>query len=277
MTHVDLTAEVLDNPHHAQSVERSTSEPTLVVVHTSESAEGATVRGLGAWIASRTDPGSYHEAADPNGDTASYVDISRAAAGSRRYRQGGIEVNVNARALHVACVYRAAAWGDDPEGESRMIAALAARVRALVPHLLPLHRVDTPLQRGALAHAQTDPQRRTDPGGAFPWPTFLGLVNGVNTMTDAELTAEIRQAYIDLAGRDADPAGLAYWRERLRANPTDRAAMREGLAVEGLKRMRRQIEVLTTEVGSLRRQLDAGTPGGLPAAVVLRGTLEASE
>ena len=70
-------------------------------------------------------------------------------------------------------------------------------------------------QSGIVAHADLDPERRTDPGGGFPWAQFIGVVNQKlqgDTMSTPEwvkyLTAEQVRAMSGLGLVAGDPE---YW------------------------------------------------------------------
>lgn len=280
MSHADLTAVVAGNRVAQFGGPRTAS---FLVVHTSESSSGATVRGLASYIGGRTDRGSYHEIADIEGNTATLVPEQLEAFGSRRWRQGGVEVNVNRKSLHAAFVYRAEDWGTD-ERERAMVIALGRRLRPIMlRHGIPAERITRPIGAGGvLGHNDTDPDRRTDPGARFPWALFLQTLKGEPMANTDELRKTITSAYNDLAGRLPDPAGMAFWLEALTANPQRVGMMNEQLAREGLARAHRERYGLLRSVAALTARIDDLAANGgqsgdaAPFAggtVVLRGQL----
>jgi len=163
------------------------AEPSgAIVVHTAENVpdldgpDGG-AEGVAAFIARRSDPGSYHTVVDAD----SIVRVVPYDAEAYGEGTGG-----NPYALHLSFACRTTTWDTmDPARRAAMImngaraAADMARwldqERGYPLSRIPAARITADAYRirlaGFISHAELDPRRRSDPGAAFPWRAFLDL------------------------------------------------------------------------------------------------------
>lgn len=155
----------------------------LIVVHTAESimdkvGPDTGAENVAAFIANRSDYGSYHTLVDSDSrvrlvpfDAEAYGD----GTGSNPY------------AIHISFAISAADWPS--MSKEKRAALLSQGVAAAVEaaHWLKAeHGIDVPAiqitreaserrMAGFISHGARDPGRRTDPGAGFPWKAFLDL------------------------------------------------------------------------------------------------------
>lgn len=153
----------------------------VVVVHTAENTPDLVAFDGGAeavarYIAGRPDPGSYHDVCDSDSainlvgyDAEAYHD----ATGSNPHSYG-VSIATRADVWPLA----PQAWRDGAIVQAAAAAArYAAWLRARSGIVIPARRITRAESDrripGFIAHAERDPARRSDPGAAFPWDTFL--------------------------------------------------------------------------------------------------------
>lgn len=191
----------------------------LIVVHTAESildriAPDTGAENVAAFIANRSDYGSYHTVVDSD---------SRVRLVPYDAEAFGDATGSNLFAIHISFACKATDW---PVMEPRrrraflrqgaMAAAEAAAwLRATHGVEVPPARIDRPAsdrrEPGFISHAQRDPDRRTDPGKGFPWAAFLG------EFVEAE-RALARRPVLRRMIRAAK-ARIGKWRDELKALP----------------------------------------------------------
>lgn len=178
-----MTAYLIANPPRIRQMHRPRrSKPSGVcVVHTAENtpdvdgADGA-AEAVARFIRDRTTFGSYHDLADSD----SIVDLVPYDA--EAYHDG---TGSNSHSYGVSGATQAARWPTLPalrrRAMVRNMAKAAARYAAWLEReegiVIPARRI-TKAQSdarvpGFLSHGERDPGRRSDPGAAFPWATFL--------------------------------------------------------------------------------------------------------
>ena len=173
-----------DHPPARHQFRQRYAQPSgLIVVHTAESAlddigEDTGAEGVAAFIARRSDPGSYHRIVD-SASIVALVRFDQAAYGDG--------TGSNEFAIHVSFACRAADWPHmDPDRREAFLANGARAAREAATWLADQHGITVPARRvtraqsdqraaGFISHAERDPARRTDPGPAFPWDRFLTL------------------------------------------------------------------------------------------------------
>lgn len=167
--------------------ERRQTPTGLTVVHTAESALDVIAPDTGAenvarYIATRTDPGSYHDLVDS--DSA----LQLLPYDAEAYQDG---TGSNPYALSISFACRGSDWPRMATARRDAFlkhgASAFGRQQAwLAEHDYPA----TPLRRitrsesarglpGFISHGDRDPWRRTDPGPGFPWERFFELCSYV--------------------------------------------------------------------------------------------------
>jgi hypothetical protein len=174
---------LLDHPPATRQYRspRRATPSGVVVVHTAESfpderPPDTGAENVAAFIARRTNAGSYHDLVDSD----SIIQLVRYSD-----EAFGDATGSNPHAYHVSAATQAAKWsqlGDDwVDATVRNMAAASARyARWLFAQrgiLVPARRItrDDSERRvpGFISHALRDPDRRTDPGATFPWGDFI--------------------------------------------------------------------------------------------------------
>lgn len=178
-----MTAYLITNPPRQTQFRRPRrAKPSGVcVVHTAENApdlDGAdgAAEAVARFIQGRADYGSYHDLTDSD----SIVDLVPYDA--EAYHDG---TGSNPHSYGVSGATQAARWPTLPalrrRAMVRNMAKAAARYAAWLEReegiVIPARRITRAQSEarvpGFLAHGDRDPERRSDPGKAFPWATFL--------------------------------------------------------------------------------------------------------
>lgn len=167
----------------------------VIVVHTAENVmdqlgPDTGAEGVAHFITIRDTPGSYHELVDSD----SYVNLVRWTCEAFHDATGS-----NPHSWGLSFALRAEDWPTMADAKraaflergAQRAAAYARWMRTTYGVIVPATRItrDESERRvpGFIAHAQRDPARRTDPGGGFPWATFLArfkaLTDGTPTPT----------------------------------------------------------------------------------------------
>lgn len=161
-----------------------------IVVHTAENRPDLTLpddgaENVAAFIARRTDPGSYHTVVDSDGPVH---------VGRYTWEMFGEGTGGNRWALHLSFACQAHQWPTLPaDWTARTIRHGATEAAQMAHWCHTAHGITVPTRRitkaeyhagrpGFITHADLDPNRRTDPGREFPWSMFLAR-------TETELAA----------------------------------------------------------------------------------------
>lgn len=247
------------NPYQRQQRERYDEPSGVIVVHTAESAldllgEDTGAEGVAAFIARRTDPGSYHRLADS--DTV----VAVARFEMCTYGDG---TGSNDHAIHISFACRAADWpGMSAERRAAFITN-GARAAAEANTWLQEHRgITVPPRRitraqsdqkapGFISHGERDPGRRTDPGPAFPWDLFIDTYAQLTTdQEDLDIMDEKTKAYFDArfdGSKKRDQAHRVADRKIARAQAEQLGALGEAIAA-GDQRTREVVKNQTAKV-----------------------------
>lgn len=211
-----------DNPPARRQCRVGRRDPIkpVLVAHTTESSPNWDVYDLAAFIAGRSDPGSYHICGDAQGNIIQLVDFANEAYGDR--------TGSNRWAIHIALVMKAEEW--TTQGDRYRLAALVDTCAhmALIaadwldqhghgrppPHLIDRAQSERPDASGFTSHALRDPGRRSDPGPDFPWSQMLSryrdLTGGPAVPTRSISVPDEHMLAIQLAVESAgyDPGAL---------------------------------------------------------------------
>lgn len=175
-------AYLVDHPPRVrQFKERGTPPSGVVVMHTAESfpdevGPDTGAENVAAFIASRTNFGSYHGLADSDSELV-LVPFHMQAYGDG--------TGSNPHAYHASAATQAAKWRHlSAEWTDATLRNLAKNVARYAKWLKKVHGIEIPARRitreesdrrvpGFLSHADRDPDRRTDPGADFDWVRFF--------------------------------------------------------------------------------------------------------
>lgn len=146
-----------------------------IVIHTTEGAYTKGIQGLIDFVIRRDSAGSYHGVADRH-QAATLVDLADEAY--------GVRYGANRIGTHLSYAYKARDWGKRPDTERAMLLQGAAWASWAMDEIRRRWGITVPVSRitadqfwdghpGFISHAELDPKRRTDPGGGFPWGSFL--------------------------------------------------------------------------------------------------------
>lgn len=170
------------HPRRRQWIEPRRGEPSgAIVLHTAENraditADDESAENVARFIATRTDPGSYHSIVDS--DTICRV-------GEYGWEMFGEGTGGNRWALHLAWATRARDWDLLPnkwveaaiDNGAQEAARMAEWMWAERQILVPARWITAAEYRrgvaGFIRHADLDPGRRTDPGPGFPAELFF--------------------------------------------------------------------------------------------------------
>jgi hypothetical protein len=153
----------------------------LIVVHTAESVldqigEDTGAEDVAAFIARRTDFGSYHTLVDSDSR------VRLVPFDAEAYGDG---TGSNPFAIHISFACKASGWSGMSDAKRKaMIRNGAAAAYEAAAWLKETHGIEVPPARvtraesearepGFISHGERDPGRRTDPGADFPWPVFM--------------------------------------------------------------------------------------------------------
>jgi hypothetical protein len=159
----------------------------VVVVHTAESFPDENppdtgAENVAAFIARRTNYGSYHDLVDSD----TIIQLVRYSDEAFHDATGS-----NPHSYGVSAATQAAKWSQlRPswvDATVRNMAAASARYARwlrsqrgiLIPARLITREQSENRVPGFISHAKRDPKRRTDPGATFPWNQFLGDFAGI--------------------------------------------------------------------------------------------------
>ena len=176
----------LEDHPPARSQFRRTRRATVtgaIVIHTAENATDLTLpddgaENVAAFIARRSDAGSYHSIADSD----STVNVGRYEWEMYHEGTGG-----NRWSLGLSFACKAHQWPSLSPGwvESALqngateAANMADWVKTTTGIIVPADRITAADYRsgkpGFISHAELDPGRRSDPGAGFPWARFLDI------------------------------------------------------------------------------------------------------
>jgi N-acetylmuramoyl-L-alanine amidase len=150
-----LAVEQDPSPNHDA---RDPAKPVdVLLLHYTGMASG---EGAVRWLCDPASKVSSHYVVHEDGRIVQLVDESRRAWHAGRGSWGG-ETDINARSVGVEIVNPGHNFGYRPFPEAQVRAVIALSRAILARHPIPPERV--------LAHSDTAPQRKEDPGELFPW------------------------------------------------------------------------------------------------------------
>jgi len=226
-----MTYLVLHPPARSQSrYPRRATVTGAIVVHDAENVTDLDGPDSGAeavarFIATRSDPGSYHTIVDSD----SIVRLVPYDAEAYGEGTGG-----NPYALHLSLAYGSKTpptpvwWANALRNAATEARAMADWVHATTGITVPARRITADQYRagapGFIPHADLDPGRRSDPVG-FPWDPFLALYANTTTPTTTQppketpmpvpqpTLTEIEDFVLEdfAAVGNTDKRGIRYW------------------------------------------------------------------
>lgn len=207
-------------PFQYLATRRNKRTPTgTCVIHTAENVidligEDSGAEGVAAYIARRTDYGSYHFLCDSDSlifmAPANYETWHDTATNNFSY--GG------------SMAVRAGEWHKiPPERRERIVKNCAAGFASYAEWLKATYGITIPAKRitraeahagkpGFLGHGDSDPGRRSDPGVAFDWPLFLAEFERLTSDTpepEPELTPLEELLQMELTDKVTNLKGVA--------------------------------------------------------------------
>jgi N-acetyl-anhydromuramyl-L-alanine amidase AmpD len=193
---------------------RRQSPSGVIVVHTAESfpderPPDTGAENVAAFIARRTNHGSYHDLVDSD----SIIQLVRYSDEAFHDATGS-----NPHSYGVSAATQAAKWSQlGPswvDATVRNMAAASARYARwlhaqrgiTIPARIITREQSENRVPGFISHAKRDPDRRTDPGATFPWNQFLGdyaaIMDGDDDMplSDADVKKVVDAVWHRLTG-----------------------------------------------------------------------------
>jgi N-acetyl-anhydromuramyl-L-alanine amidase AmpD len=166
---------------------RRASPSGVIVVHTAESfpderPPDTGAENVAAFIARRTNYGSYHDVVDSD----SVIQLVRYSDEAFHDATGS-----NPHSYGVSAATQAAKWSQlRPSWVDATVRNMAAASARYARWLYAQRGIKIPARiitraqsenrvPGFISHAKRDPDRRTDPGALFPWNQFLGDFAGI--------------------------------------------------------------------------------------------------
>lgn len=196
----------------------------LIVVHTAESVMDTVgpdtgAENVAAFIANRSDYGSYHTLVDSDSV------VRLVPYDAEAYGDG---TGSNPFAIHISFALAAADWPQmTPERRAAFLANGIKAAAHAARWLANEHGVDVPAiqitreaserrMAGFISHGARDPGRRSDPGAGFPWKAFLdGFHAAMNPKPAAPTKAQRKRARKRLENLaswlDAKRIGGSWW------------------------------------------------------------------
>lgn len=178
---------LLDHPNNVQQYgnpRRGGETPSgVIVIHTAESVadlvgEDYSAESVARYCTTRDTYGAYHRLVDS--DTT----IRMVPFGYETWHC----TKTNPHSIGISMAVQAGKWKTYPADFVTRVLRNAARATAEAIRALDEHwNVTTPVRHitgsqaiaqvpGLVAHGETDPTRRTDPGADFDWPRFMAMV-----------------------------------------------------------------------------------------------------
>lgn len=181
-----MGAYLVDNPPARSQFRNPRREKPsgLFVLHSAENMPDLVPPDTGAervaeFIRNRRDAGSYHELVDAD----SFINL--VPWSWEAFHDG---TGTNPHSIGISAAWQAhqlpALLADHPRWVDAVVRHMAERAAAAALWLRHTYGIEVPAERvsvgaardrrpGFITHAELDPSRRSDPGGAFPWGVFL--------------------------------------------------------------------------------------------------------
>lgn len=214
-----MTAYLIEHPPRTRQFRRPrrATPSGVIVVHTAEAPPDVIgpdtgAENVAAFIANRSDFGSYHDLADADSlinlvpyDAEAYHD----GTGSNPHSYGVSAATEAARWPSLPPAWRDACVRNMARGAARYARWIEAEHGVTIPARRITREQSEARVPGFISHGERDPGRRTDPGPEFPWSTFL-------TYYAAELNPAPPKGLIDMA---ATPEQVAELQKAVRDTP----------------------------------------------------------